>query len=127
MAARPSGAKRHRGRPLNSIVRCLQEHAAAEANLPMDYRAVFCVRRDVVVWLNVSVELALRMLGVLTIAGGVVQMRERKIAYGWEGHEPSGYITGVPAFVLSAVLVAVGVVLLVAPQLAMPFFAPKQA
>jgi hypothetical protein len=81
----------------------------------------------VVVWLNVSVELALRMLGVLTIAGGVVQMRERKIAYGWEGHEPSGYITGVPAFVLSAVLVAVGVVLLVAPQLAMPFFAPKQA
>jgi hypothetical protein len=79
----------------------------------------------VIVWLNVSVELALRMVGVLTIAGGAVQMWERKIAYGWEGHEPSGYITGIPAFLISAILIAAGVVLVVAPQLAMPFFAAK--
>jgi len=81
----------------------------------------------VIVWLNVSAELALRMIGVVAVASGAVQMWHRKIAYGWEGREPSGYITGIPAFVISAVLVAVGVLLVVAPQFAMPLFAGKRA
>lgn len=51
------------------------------------------------------------------LAGATVQAIQRRIPYGWGGREPSGYITGVPAVFLSALMGLVGVVALVQPDL----------
>lgn len=64
----------------------------------------------------------MRWMGVVTLFGAVVQIVQRRIAYGWEGREPSGYITGIPAVVLGVLLGALGVVMLVQTDLMLAVF-----
>lgn len=67
----------------------------------------------VALFLLVGSRAGMRWMGVVTLAGAVVQIVQRRIAYGWEGREPSGYITGIPAVVLGVLLGALGAAMLV--------------
>jgi uncharacterized membrane protein YfcA len=76
----------------------------------------------VALFLLVSSRAGMRWMGVVTLVGAVVQIVQRRIAYGWEGREPSGYITGIPAVVLGVLLGALGVAMLVQTDLMLAVF-----
>jgi hypothetical protein len=65
----------------------------------------------------VSSKAGMRGMGLLTLAASGVQLATRRIPYGWEGREPTGHITGVPAVVLSLLLGGLGMAMLVRPEL----------
>ncbi len=64
----------------------------------------------------------MRWMGAVMLYGAVMQIVQRRIAYGWEGREPSGYITGFPAVILGVLLGALGVAMLVQPELMLALF-----
>ena len=76
----------------------------------------------VVLFMFVSSKAGMRGMGALTLVGAGVQLATRRIPYGWEGREPSGHITGVPAIVLSLLMGAVGVAMLARPDLMLVLF-----
>lgn len=53
-------------------------------------------------------EIGKRVLGVCLIVGALFQQVVGKIPYGWEGSEPSGYLTGWKMLLVNLTLVAVG-------------------
>jgi hypothetical protein len=55
-------------------------------------------------------------VGIMVLAGALPQMVTRRIPYGWEGREPSGYITGIPAVLLSLLICAAGLAMLLQPE-----------
>jgi len=72
---------------------------------------------DVLLFLLVSSAAGMRGAGLLTLAGAAIQLVKRRIPYGWEGREPSGYITGTPAVILSLLIGLVGIAMIVQPEL----------
>lgn len=64
----------------------------------------------------------MRWLGVVMLIGAVVQAIQRRIAYGLEGREPSGYITGIPAVLLGLLLGALGLAMLAKPEFMLVLF-----
>lgn len=70
----------------------------------------------------VSAKAGMRGLGFMGVAGALLQLKNGSIAYGWEGHEASGQIRGVPAVVLSTILGLVGVAMLVWPSFFLALF-----
>ena len=76
----------------------------------------------VALFMFVSSHAGMRWLGVVMLVGAIVQIVQRRIAYGWEGREPSGYITGIPAVVLGVLLGALGVAMLAKPDLMLAIF-----
>lgn len=80
----------------------------------------------VALFLFVSSKAGMRWLGFVTLVGALVQIVQRRIAYGWEGREPSGYITGVPAVILGVLLGGLGLAMLVQPDLMLAIFGWEQ-
>jgi uncharacterized membrane protein YfcA len=70
----------------------------------------------VALFLFIGSRAGMRWFGVVTLAAGAVQVVQRRIAYGWEGREPSGYITGVPAVLLGLLIGALGLAMLAKPD-----------
>ena len=70
----------------------------------------------------VSLQAGMRGLGVsMTLAAGV-QITVRRIPYGWEGKEPSGYITGFPAVLICLLMGAIGMMMIVRPDFMLTLF-----
>lgn len=65
---------------------------------------------------------ATRALGVFIVLLALVQYRQGRIAYGWEGRPPSGYLTGMPVTVVSAIFAVAGLALIVWPEFAISMF-----
>ena len=76
----------------------------------------------VALFMFVSSRAGMRWWGFVMLVGAVVQIVQRRIAYGWEGREPSGYLTGIPAVVLGVLLGALGLAMLAKPDLMLAFF-----
>ncbi|WP_417071017.1 hypothetical protein [Niveibacterium terrae] len=76
----------------------------------------------IVLFAFVSSRAGMRWLGAATLAGAVVQLYRRRIAYGWEGQEPSGYITGIPAILFGLLLGALGLAMLGQPDIVLALF-----
>lgn len=64
----------------------------------------------------------IRGMGFVALIAGLIQTTKRRIPYGWEGHEPSGYVTGASAVVLGALMCIVALVMLVRPELMIVLF-----
>jgi hypothetical protein len=86
-------------------------------NRPFWRVASFCACVIVVVlFILVSSKAGMRGIGVVMLAGACAHLIKRSIPYGWEGQEPSGYITGIPAVLLGLLMVVAGLVMLVLPE-----------
>lgn len=59
----------------------------------------------------------IRGVGVSTVVWAGAYLLTRRIPYGWEGQESSGYVTGFPAVLICLVMFAAGVAMLVEPDL----------
>jgi hypothetical protein len=70
-------------------------------------------------FLFVSTKAGTRGVGVCMLGGALIQLREGRIAYGWEGRPPSGHISGWPAKLVSVVFGALGLAVLIWPDVAM--------
>jgi hypothetical protein len=64
----------------------------------------------------------MRGLGILMLVGMCSQLRTRRIPYGWEGREPSGYVTGLPAVLIALLYGAAGVLMLAQPDFMLYLF-----
>jgi len=63
-----------------------------------------------------------RASGLLVIAQAYVLLSVKRIPYGWEGQEPSGYITGPFVQVLSTLLGGLGAAFVARPALMLGLF-----
>ena len=85
--------------------------------------ASFCAFAAVVaLFMLVSSKAGMRGLGVSMLIGAGVQAFTRRIPYGIEGREPSGYITGSAAVLLSLLMGLVGVAMVAQPDLVLALF-----
>jgi hypothetical protein len=73
----------------------------------------------VVIFLTVGSRAGTRTLGLVTVVAALIQLRAKRISYGWENREPSGYITGIPAIAISCFLGLFGVAMIINPDLIM--------
>jgi hypothetical protein len=95
---------------------------------PVDRRAHWALVRFlgfavvVALFMFASSRAGMRGVGILMLAGAAVQVVTRRIPYGWEGRDPSGHISGAPAIVLSVIMAAIGVAMLVKPDLMLVLF-----
>lgn len=64
----------------------------------------------------VSNRAGIRATGVSLLVTSAYQLQSDGIPYGWEGREPSGYIRGIWKLVCCALLAALGIALLAAPD-----------
>jgi hypothetical protein len=70
----------------------------------------------VALFLFVSSRAGIRGVGILMLIGAAVHMVQRRIPYGLEGYEHSGYITGVPAILLGLLAAIAGILMLIQPE-----------
>ncbi|WP_298581749.1 hypothetical protein [uncultured Luteimonas sp.] len=77
------------------------------SNLEMILGYVVFVALVVVSFAFGSIMLA-RAVGIVLVAGGLYSFWQGSIPYGIEGREPSGYLTGVPARLISVVAILLG-------------------
>jgi hypothetical protein len=73
----------------------------------------------VALFILVSAKAGTRAVGACMVAGALIQHREGRIAFGWEGQPPSGYITGWLARLLSLIFGALGLAVSIWPEVAM--------
>lgn len=73
-------------------------------------------------FLLVGEKAGIQGMGFVALIAGLIQITKRRIPYGWEGREPSSYITGAPAVVLGALMCIVALVILVRPELMIVLF-----
>ena len=64
----------------------------------------------------------MRGMGVVMLAHACTHMVTRSIPYGWEGREPSGYITGIPAVLLGLFMAIIGIAMLAVPDFMLVLF-----
>jgi hypothetical protein len=76
----------------------------------------------VALFLLVSSKAGMRGAGVVMLVVSEIHLVTRRIPYGWEGREPSGYITGVPAVMVGMLTGAVGAAMLAYPELMLALF-----
>jgi hypothetical protein len=69
-----------------------------------------------------SVRLGTRALGLAVQGHAAAMLLSRRIPYGWTGRMPSGYITGIPAVLLSLLMFSVGTVMLFWPEIIISIF-----
>jgi hypothetical protein len=85
--------------------------------------ASFCAFAVVVaLFMFVSPKAGMRGLGVSMLVGDGVQAVTGRIPYGIEGREPSGYISGPAAVLLSLLMGLVGVAMIAQPELMLALF-----
>lgn len=82
---------------------------------------VFCF--IAAVFLFVSFEAGMRMVGIAAIIGAVVISLNRRVTYGWKGHEPSGCISGIPAILFGLLQGTAGIFMLLQPELILAILA----
>lgn len=70
----------------------------------------------VALFLFVGPKAGIRAVGVSVLVWAAASLLTRRIPYGWEGQEPSGYVTGFPAALISLVMFAAGAAMLVVPD-----------
>lgn len=70
----------------------------------------------------VSLQAGMRGLGVSMMIAAAVQITARRIPYGWEGKEPSGYITGFPAVLISLLMGGFGMMMIMLPDFMLTLF-----
>ena len=75
----------------------------------------------------VSSKAGMRGLGVVTLSQATVHLISRRIPYGWEGRQPSGYITGTAAVIVAALLALLGLAMLAKPELMLVLFGWAEA
>jgi hypothetical protein len=63
-----------------------------------------------------------RAIGLLVIAQAYVLLSAKRIPYGWEGQEPSGYVTGLFVQVLTTLLGGLGAAFVAKPALMLGLF-----
>ena len=73
-------------------------------------------------FLFVGEKVGIQGMGLVALIAGLIQIAKRRIPYGWEGREPSGYITGIPAVALGALMCIVAIAMLVRPELMLALF-----
>jgi hypothetical protein len=64
--------------------------------------------------------LGVRVIGASEVLLGLYWLRMGRVSYGWRGRPSSGALTGGWAIAAALFVLALGVVLLVAPQFALP-------
>ncbi len=74
----------------------------------------------------VSFQVGMVGLGASMMIAAGVQITVRRIPYGWEEKEPSGYITGFPAVLICLLLGAIGMMMIVRPEFVLTLFGWKQ-
>jgi len=79
----------------------------------------FCVT---VVLFFVSVKAGTRATGLFIMLMALVQHRQGRIPYGWEGQPPSGYLTGALAMVVCILIAAIGLAVAVWPEVVIDMF-----
>lgn len=70
----------------------------------------------------ISSQAGMRGVGVVMLVVAGVQLVKRRIPYGWEAQEPSGYITGVPAVMVGLLMGAAGILMFAQPALMLFIF-----
>jgi hypothetical protein len=76
----------------------------------------------VALFLFVSTTAGTRGMGVLMLLAALLQQVRGRIAYGWEGRPPSGYFTGPLATGLNLLFAAIGVAMLIWPEVVVGIF-----
>lgn len=76
----------------------------------------------VALFLFVSTKAGTRGMGVLMLLAALLQQVRGRIAYGWEGRPPSGYITGPLATGLNLLFAVIGVAMLIWPEVVSGIF-----
>jgi hypothetical protein len=61
--------------------------------------------------------LLIQLLGLYGIGMGIYVMHRREVRYGWRGKPASGCLVGVPAMILGALIIALGIYMLTRPEL----------
>lgn len=61
-------------------------------------------------------------LGVTMLVGAGVQIAACEVSYGWDGKESPGHIKGFPAFLVSLLMGATGIVMIIQPKLMLALF-----
>ena len=70
----------------------------------------------------VGSSLGMRGIGLVMIAVAAMQLKEGRIAYGWENREPSGYIEGAPAMAFSLAMSLAGLGMVFRPMFFVELF-----
>jgi hypothetical protein len=73
-------------------------------------------------FLFASSKAGVRCLGVMMSVGAGVKIVMGRIPYGWDGREPSGYITGFPAVLVGLLMAILGIVMVMQPDLMLALF-----
>jgi hypothetical protein len=76
----------------------------------------------VALFLLVSTTAGTRGMGVLILLAALLQQVRGRIAYGWEGRPPLGYITGPLVTGLNLLFAAIGVAMLIWPEVVVGIF-----
>lgn len=63
-----------------------------------------------------SIELAIRLTGIVLVSGGAWTVYRRRIGYGIRGRPVSGYLTGAPAVLAGAALICIGALMIISPE-----------
>ena len=73
----------------------------------------------IALFLFISAKAGMRGLGAIAFVNAGVLAIMRRIPLGTEGGEPSAYITGVPAVLLSLLMGLIGIAMVAQPELAL--------
>lgn len=73
-------------------------------------------------FLFVGEKAGIQGMGLVALVAGFIQIAKRRIPYGWEGREPSGYITGMPAVALGVLMCILALAMLARPELMLVLF-----
>ncbi len=75
---------------------------------PFNLHGIVVVGGIAALFLFLGESVGMRGLGCVIFASALIGWKSGRIPYGWQGHEPSGYITGVPAKALFVLCGLVG-------------------
>ncbi|MRW92851.1 hypothetical protein GJ699_22895 [Duganella sp. FT80W] len=71
----------------------------------------------VVLFIFVASKAGIMGAGVIMLIDAGLHIAECRIPYGWEGKEPSGYLTGLPALLVSLLTGVLGITMIILPEL----------
>lgn len=89
---------------------------------PFNLRDIAVVGGVAALFLLFGSSVGMRGLGCVIVLGALIGWKSARIPYGWEGHEPSGYISGVLAKMLLSLGGLIGVWMVWEPDLWLAIF-----
>ena len=92
------------------------ENSQGGNSRPVDWLALAGFVVVVALFQFVSPPAGMRGMGVCMIIAAVRQHQSGRIAYGWEGRPPTGYLTGGLAWFMNGLLVLAGIGMIAWPQ-----------